>query len=297
MTTLRLAVHHRRISDEECSSVKLFVQWVKCEKRMGRRAHQTTLFSLRKEWVAGLTRLPCSHSGKNGSQGSPDYPVLTQERMFRRAHQTALFSLHFPISILIRVVSVIANCNYILFIRQMIYSALVHPNYTCLFADHLHLGQRVRPPLRWYASFTSSQTCIKQNRMCMWLLWISILSAAHTSVQILKSAISDCSYNWLLDYFSSCHHCTRVKTILSELLEINASINKLIQGSGIGPVSYVVNASDLWTIFLLNILFKYTDDTYLIVPASLSHTVDMELKSIADWAVALNTKKSMENII
>ena len=110
--------------------------------------------------------------------------------------------------------------------------------------------------------------------------------------------ISDCSYNWLLDYFSSRRHCTRVKEILSEFLEINASI---IQGSGTGPVSYVVNASDLRTIFLLNILFKYADDTYLIVPASLSHTIDMELKSIADWAAAnnltLNTKKSMEIII
>ena len=71
--------------------------------------------------------------------------------------------------------------------------------------------------------------------------------------------------------------------------------------SGTGPVSYVVNASDLRTIFLLNILFKYADDTYFIVPASLSHTIDMELKSIADWAAAsnltLNTRKSMEIII
>ena len=110
--------------------------------------------------------------------------------------------------------------------------------------------------------------------------------------------IPDCSYNWLLDYFSSRRHCTPVKEILSEFLEINASI---IQGLGTGPVSYVVNASDLRTIFLLNILLKYADDTYLIVPASLSHTIDMELKSIADWAAAnnltLNTKKSMEIII
>ena len=49
-----------------------------------------------------------------------------------------------------------------------------------------------------------------------------------------------------------------------------------------------VNPSDLRTISLLNILFKYADDTYLIVPASLSHTIDMELKSIADWAAPNN---------
>ena len=121
----------------------------------------------------------------------------------------------------------------------------------------------------------------------------------HTLLSEFSSMpISDCSYNWLLDYFSSRRHCTRVKEILSEFLEINASI---IQGSGTGPVSYVVNASDLRTIFLLKKLFKYADDTYLIVPSSLSHTIDMELKSIADWAAAnnltLNTKKSMEIII
>ena len=69
---------------------------------------------------------------------------------------------------------------------------------------------------------------------------------------------------------------------------------------GRDPVSYVVNASDLQTICLLNMLFKYADDTYLIVPASLSH-IDMELKPNADWAavnnLTLNTKKSMELII
>ena len=43
-----------------------------------------------------------------------------------------------------------------------------------------------------------------------------------------------------------------------------------IHGTGLGPVSYAVNASDLKAIHLLNKLFKYADDTYLIVPASQS---------------------------
>ena len=70
--------------------------------------------------------------------------------------------------------------------------------------------------------------------------------------------ISDCVYNWLLDYFSNRRHCTRFMNEISEFLAISASI---IQGTGIGPVSYVVNASDLKAIFLLNKLFKYADDT------------------------------------
>ena len=75
----------------------------------------------------------------------------------------------------------------------------------------------------------------------------------------------------------------------------------VIQGTEMGPVSYVVNASDLKAIFLLNKLFKYTDDTYLIVPVSQSHTIQNELQAIESWSqdnnVTLNTKKSTEIII
>ena len=70
--------------------------------------------------------------------------------------------------------------------------------------------------------------------------------------------ILDCTYIWLLDYFSKCRHSTRVLDIISGFLVINASI---VQGSSIGPVFYVINASDLRTICLMNKLFKYADDT------------------------------------
>jgi len=46
---------------------------------------------------------------------------------------------------------------------------------------------------------------------------------------------------------------------------ITASI---IQGSAIGPALYAVNAADLHTVFISNIILKYADDTYLIIPAS-----------------------------
>ena len=110
--------------------------------------------------------------------------------------------------------------------------------------------------------------------------------------------IPDCTYNWLLEYFSKRRHCTRVMDIISGFLVINASI---VQGSSIGPVSYVINASDLRTICLMNKLFKYADDTYLVVPASKSDTIESELQSIASWSesnnLTLNTKKSTEIVI
>ena len=64
------------------------------------------------------------------------------------------------------------------------------------------------------------------------------------------------------------------------------------------PPSYVANASDLHTIYRANELRKYTDDTYLIVPASNVDTRTAELKNITDWATinnpSLNLSKSEE---
>jgi hypothetical protein len=49
-------------------------------------------------------------------------------------------------------------------------------------------------------------------------------------------------YNWLVDFFSGHTHCTLYRGEKSTLRSITASI---IQGSGIKPASYVINASDL----------------------------------------------------
>jgi len=48
----------------------------------------------------------------------------------------------------------------------------------------------------------------------------------------------------------------------SSIQSINASV---IQGSTLGPTPYVSNAADLYPINPTNHLFKYADDTYLIV--------------------------------
>ena len=75
--------------------------------------------------------------------------------------------------------------------------------------------------------------------------------------------IPDPIYNWL-DFFTDSKHCTIFQGLTSEVLDISASI---IQGSAIGPVSYVINASDLSTVTPENSLHKYTDDTYIVIPA------------------------------
>ena len=40
----------------------------------------------------------------------------------------------------------------------------------------------------------------------------------------------------------------------------------IIQGSGIGPTLWIVTASDLCSISDMNLVFKYADDTNLLVP-------------------------------
>jgi len=74
----------------------------------------------------------------------------------------------------------------------------------------------------------------------------------------------------------------------------------VFQGSALGPASYVITAADLRTRHHESRLPKYADDTYLIVPAVVSHTVEEELNHIAEWSRAnnlrLNQSKSQEII-
>ena len=56
-------------------------------------------------------------------------------------------------------------------------------------------------------------------------------------------------------------------------------MDSVVQGSGLGPATYVVNAADLRPIHPSNELVKYADDTYLIIPAVNNHTSEEEAVS------------------
>ena len=182
------------------------------------------------------------------------------------------------------------------FVRQIIYPVLVHPNYTQQFSDQFAF----RPTGSTTGALTQllhTVTHMLQTEPYVHVIALDFSKAFgtvrhHTLLAKFSDLpISDCTNNWLLEYFSKRRHCTRVMDIISGFLVINASI---VQGSSIGPVSYVVNASDLRIICLMNKLFKYADDTYLVVTASKSSTIESELKSIASWYetnnLTLNTK-------
>ena len=122
-------------------------------------------------------------------------------------------------------------------------------------------------------------------------------SVRHATLMEKYAALDlpDNIYNWVADFFSDHSHCTRYCDQTSALQEISASI---VQGSAIGPVSYVVTAADLTAVTPGNTLCKYADDTYVIIPASNVDSRAAELDNVTAWSSAnnltLNRSKSVE---
>ena len=104
---------------------------------------------------------------------------------------------------------------------------------------------------------------------------VSFLSSASFLYPIVSIIGRSTTYSY------SRQHQTVAGEQKSAFLGINASI---IQGSGLGPVFYTINASDVHPAYSSNILFKYADDTYLIVPAKYSNLIPEELHNISTWA-------------
>ena len=109
--------------------------------------------------------------------------------------------------------------------------------------------------------------------------------------------LDDCVFNWLNSFFTDHEHCTIFNGITSPFLGINSSV---IQGSGIGPASYSVNASDLRPCTDGNDIVKFADDFDLVIPASNIDSRSAELRHVEVWSVAnnlrLNRNKSQEII-
>ena len=109
--------------------------------------------------------------------------------------------------------------------------------------------------------------------------------------------LPDNVYNWLVDFFSEHTHSTVYKGERSKIKSITASI---IQGSSIGPASYVVNAGDLKAVTPGNCLVKFADDTYIVIPALNVDSRTAEVGNVETWAcqnnLQLNASKTKEII-
>ena len=110
--------------------------------------------------------------------------------------------------------------------------------------------------------------------------------------------IPDAVYNWVLNFLLRRSHTTKHKGTMSGKEDINASV---VQGSAVGPIAFILNASDLHAINSENATFKYADDTFLIVPASNANTIAQELQHITSWAeqnnLRINQAKTHELLV
>jgi len=113
--------------------------------------------------------------------------------------------------------------------------------------------------------------------------------------KLAQLAIPDNIYNWIRNFYQDRSHSTKYDGLVSTVAGILASV---IQGSALGPASYIVTAADLHPVHAGNQIFKFADDTYLVVPAINSGTCNAEIEHMQTWAASNNLKmnhaKTME---
>ena len=80
-------------------------------------------------------------------------------------------------------------------------------------------------------------------------------------------------FNWFVNYYLGHSHSTIFKGAISDLIEISASV---IQGSGLWPLSFLVNASDLHTVHEENKVIKFANYTNLIIFINTYTAADVE---------------------
>ena len=118
-------------------------------------------------------------------------------------------------------------------------------------------------------------------------------SLSHVTLTTKLATINmpDHIYNWFIHYLDNRGHRTRYGAELSPEAKINASV---VQGSALGPVSFIINASDLHPTCPGNRMAKYADDCYLLVPFSNPNTKQSEMNHLMTWATLNNLKSNVQ---
>ena len=87
--------------------------------------------------------------------------------------------------------------------------------------------------------------------------------------------------NWVISFLMDRKKMCQIGSVIALLAAINRSI---IQGFGLGPLLYYIMEVDLHPILIINLLFKYEDDTKLIVPENFDVCLLEEFDHIKEWA-------------
>ena len=103
-------------------------------------------------------------------------------------------------------------------------------------------------------------------------------------------------FNWILSFVSGRSQVVKFSDVLSSPRSITRGI---IQGSGLGPTLYIIMASSLHPMsFPQNLMFKFADDTTLLVPQNTDISAKAEILNVKSWAfenkMEINWEKTTE---
>ena len=86
---------------------------------------------------------------------------------------------------------------------------------------------------------------------------------------------------WIANFLTGRTQAVSLDGKLSSWLPITQSI---VQGSGIGPLLYIIFAADLKLRSPCNMLCKYADDTTIIIPQNTDVSAEDELAYVCQWS-------------
>jgi len=187
-----------------------------------------------------------------------------------------------------------------LVVRTYIYPTLQHPPEGLYFSDQFAFRPTGSTTAALITLFHTIGTMLSTNPFVR--VFALDFSKAFDTVRhatlLDKMAllnIPDKVYNWIVDFYTVREHATKFRGEMSAFAQLMSSV---IQGSSLGPASYIVTAADLRPQHADNEIIKFADDTYLIIPAANSSISEQELYHIQSWAtdnnLQLNSTKSKE---
>jgi len=104
--------------------------------------------------------------------------------------------------------------------------------------------------------------------------------------------------NWICFFLTGRGHQRKINGLLSNVEPISLSI---VQRSGIGPIIYAIMKSDLHTLSDLNDIFKYADDSTVLVPELANVGLADEFARVKVWTsinrLILNFDKTKEIVV
>ena len=106
-------------------------------------------------------------------------------------------------------------------------------------------------------------------------------------------------FNWIIAFLTD--RSQVCKTVDGRFSALHSITRSIIQGSGIGPTLWIILESDLHSLSVFNVLFKYADDTNLLVPENTDVDLADEFTHIKDWAnnngMIINLQKTKELVL